>query len=236
MTSHHHHASDASDPSAASGTNAAAAADQPQAPTEFWEQLYSAKPAVWSGRVNANLASVAGALTPGRALDLGCGEGGDAIWLAQQGWRVTGIDISTVAIDRARAAALTAGIDESLIDFVAGDLETWRPDEPLDLATASFFQSPVHLPRTQILREAALMLAPGGHLLTVAHAGPPSWVETSEHPAHLFVHPEREVADLALPADEWEAVVAELRTREVTSPDGEPGTLEDSVVLLRRRA
>ncbi|WP_371030123.1 class I SAM-dependent methyltransferase [Pseudoclavibacter sp. JSM 162008] len=230
MTSHHHHAS------AASSTDSAATAGQPQAPTEFWEGLYSAKPAVWSGRVNANLASVAGALTPGRALDLGCGEGGDAIWLAQHGWRVTGIDISTVAIDRARAAALTAGIDESLIDFVAGDLETWRPTEPLHLVTASFLQSPVHLPRTQIIREAALTLAPGGHLLTVAHAGPPSWVETSEHPAHLFVHPEREIADLALPADGWETVITELRTREVTSPDGEPGTLEDSVVLLRRRA
>lgn len=231
MTSHHHHASDAS---AASSATSAATADQPQAPTEFWEGLYSAKPAVWSGRVNANLASVAGALTPGRALDLGCGEGGDAIWLAQQGWRVTGIDISTVAIERARAAALAADIGASLLDFVAGDLETWRPDEPLDLVTASFFQSPVHLPRTQILREAALMLAPGGHLLTVAHAGPPSWVENSEHPAHLFVRPEREVADLALPAGEWETVIAESRTREVTSPDGVPGTLEDSVVLVRR--
>ncbi|GAB3303181.1 class I SAM-dependent methyltransferase [Pseudoclavibacter terrae] len=231
MTSHHHPASAAPD---ASSTDAAATAEQPQAPTEFWEELYTAKPAVWSGRVNANLASVAGTLTPGRALDLGCGEGGDAIWLAQQGWRVTGIDISTVAIERARAAARAARVDGSLVDFVAGDLETWRPVEPLDLVTASFFQSPVHLPRTQILREAARMLAPGGHLLTVAHAGPPSWVENSEHPAHLFVHPEREIDELALPANEWETVIAELRTREVTSPDGAPGTLEDSVVLLRR--
>ncbi|WP_271985373.1 class I SAM-dependent methyltransferase [Pseudoclavibacter terrae] len=231
MTSHHHPASAAPD---ASSTDAAATAEQPQAPTEFWEELYTAKPTVWSGRVNANLASVAGTLTPGRALDLGCGEGGDAIWLAQQGWRVTGIDISTVAIERARAAARAARVDGSLVDFVAGDLETWRPAEPLDLVTASFFQSPVHLPRTQILREAARMLAPGGHLLTVAHAGPPSWVENSEHPAHLFVHPEREIDELALPADEWETVIAELRTREVTSPDGAPGTLEDSVVLLRR--
>lgn len=228
MTSHHHHASDAS------AQNDAASTEPPQAPTEFWEELYSAKPAVWSGRVNANLASVAGALTPGRALDLGCGEGGDAIWLAKQGWQVTGIDISTIAIQRARAAATLAGIEESDLDFVAGDLEAWRPSEPLDLVTASFFQSPVHLPRTHIIREAALMLAPGGHLLTVAHAGPPSWVEDSEHPAHLFVQPEREIADLALPADAWETVLAESRTREITSLDGAPGTLEDSVVLLRR--
>ncbi|MGO2751490.1 MAG: class I SAM-dependent methyltransferase [Pseudoclavibacter sp.] len=231
MTSHHHRASAAS---AASSATSAATVDQPKAPTEFWEELYSAKPAVWSGRVNANLASVAGALPPGRALDLGCGEGGDAIWLAQQGWRVTGIDISTVAIERARAAALAAGIDGPELEFVAGDLEAWHPSEPLDLVTASFFQSPVHLSRTQIIREAALKLAPGGHLLTVAHAGPPSWVDNSEHPAHLFVQPEREVADLALPSGEWETVLAESRTREVTAPDGAHGTLEDSVVLVRR--
>ncbi|WP_424467107.1 class I SAM-dependent methyltransferase [Pseudoclavibacter helvolus] len=227
MTSQHHHASTSSDA-------ADAAAVEPQAPAEFWEELYSAKPAIWSGRVNANLASVVGGLSPGRALDLGCGEGGDAIWLAQQSWRVTGIDISSVAIERARAAATAAGVDGSRLDFVVGDLETWRPAEPLDLVTASFFQSPVQLQRARILREAALMLAPGGHLLTVAHAGPPSWVETSEHPEHLFVRPDRELGDLDLPTGEWETVIAELRTREITSPDGVAGTLEDSVVLLRR--
>ncbi|MBF4459695.1 class I SAM-dependent methyltransferase [Pseudoclavibacter sp. VKM Ac-2867] len=228
MTSHNHHATKGSSPDEP-GAGATA-----QPPLEFWDELYAAKPAVWSGRVNANLASVAGALTPGRALDLGCGEGGDAIWLAQQGWRVTGIDISTVAIERARAAAVDAGVGAELLDFATGDLETWSPDGELDLITASFFQSPVHLSRAEILRKAALMLAPGGHLLTVAHAGVPSWVENSEHPAHLFVQPDREIAGLALPAGVWETVIAESRTRDVTSPDGAPGTLEDSVVLLRR--
>ena len=228
MTSHNHHATTGSSPDEP-GAGATA-----QAPLDFWDELYAAKPAVWSGRVNANLASVAGALTPGRALDLGCGEGGDAIWLAQQGWRVTGIDISTVAIERARAAAVDAGVDAALLDFARGDLETWSPDGELDLITASFFQSPVHLSRAEILRKAALMLAPGGHLLTVAHAGAPSWVQDSEHPAHLFVQPDREIAELARPAGAWETVIAESRTRDVTSPDGAPGTLEDSVVLLRR--
>ena len=232
MTSHHHHASDAS---AASSATSAATADQPQAPTEFWEGLYSAKPAVWSGRVNANLASVAGALTPGRALDLGCGEGGDAIWLAQQGWRVTGIDISTVAIERARAAALAADIGASLLDFVAGDLETWRPDEPLDLVTASFFQSPVALDRTTILRRLSRQIDAGGHLLVVSHADYPSWVPPEDRQGHgQFLKPEEEVEALGLLDEGWTVEIAETRTREVTAPDGSPAVLDDAVVLLRR--
>lgn len=87
------------------------------APVDFWEERYGSSGQVRSGRVNATTASVvadleAAGVVPGTALDLGCGEGGDALWLARRGWRVTGLDISPTAIGRARDAAVAAGLDE----------------------------------------------------------------------------------------------------------------------------
>ena len=73
-------------------------------PTEFWEDLYAGK-SRWSGNPNPVLVDVVGALSPGRSLDLGCGEGADVLWLAGQGWDATGVDISSTAVSRARAAA-----------------------------------------------------------------------------------------------------------------------------------
>lgn len=78
-------------------------------PTQYWDDRYSGPDNIWTGHVNKVLAEVAGHLLVGRALDLGCGEGGDVIWLAKQGWQATGIDISTNAIARARKAAGSEG-------------------------------------------------------------------------------------------------------------------------------
>ena len=82
----------------------------------FWEDRYRRRGRVWSGRPNPVLVDFVGSLRPGTALDLGCGEGGDAIWLARQGWHVIAVDISTTALDRAAADAATAGVAD-LIDF-----------------------------------------------------------------------------------------------------------------------
>ena len=71
----------------------------PQGLAEFWDDRYAGDGPIWSGRVNATLADVVTGLQPGRALDLGSGEGGDVIWLAQHGWRATGLDVSTVDVD-----------------------------------------------------------------------------------------------------------------------------------------
>ncbi len=143
------------------------------APADFWEHRYAASTQVWSGRVNAVLADIAATLPAGSALDLGCGEGGDVLWLAAHGWRATGIDISVTAIGRARAAAADAGADAASARFVAGDLAALDVDETFDLVTASFLHSPVDLPREEILRAAAERVAPGGHLLITSHAAPP---------------------------------------------------------------
>jgi SAM-dependent methyltransferase len=200
---------------------------------EFWEERYGSRPQVWSGRVNPVLTDVAAGLPPLTALDLGCGEGGDAVWLARQGWQVTAVDISRIAVERGRAAAREAGIGER-ITWLVQDLGEWVPSGAYDLVSAFFLQSPVHLPRADVLRRAATAVAPGGRLLVVSHAAPPPWA-TPLHAGHNdFPTPEGDIADLRLAEGEWEVVTAEVRTRAATGPDGEPATLDDSVVLLRR--
>lgn len=200
----------------------------------FWEAKYGSQDGIWSGHVNAALATVAADLTPGRALDLGCGEGGDALWLAERGWTVTGIDVSPTALARAQAAAERAGLQD-VTSWVATDLENWSCSHPADLVSACFLQSPVNLDRIAVLRRAAELVAAGGHLLVVSHAEAPPWAEPG-HGLHAdFPTPEGEVADLALAPDQWQTVFAEKRARPAFSPDGEPAELVDSVVLLRRR-
>lgn len=219
------------------------------APADFWEERYATAERVWSGRVNRVLSEVAATLTPGRALDLGCGEGADVVWLARHGWDATGIDISPTAIRRATEAARAAGVDAGRIRFVAADLAT-LPEGTYDLVTASFLHSPVELPREAILRRAAERVAPGGHLLITSHAAPPPWARAHEADAHRadahrcdddpgdghrFLGPDEQLRQLALDGEAWDVVVAETRAREATEPDGQTATLEDVVILARRR-
>lgn len=223
MTAHHH----------ASHTHAPAPAepDPELSPTEYWEQRYSGSERIWSGKVNATMASVVAELAPGTAIDLGCGEGGDVLWLAEQGWTALGLDISATAVGRARDEAAARGLDGA--SFEAVDLDAWEPEPAsVDLVTASFFQSNVALDRTAILRRASAAIRSGGHLVIVSHAAPPSWA--TDHPARM-VGAQEDVAQLALPDDAWEVRIAEDRPRAATAPDGSAGEHLDAVVLLRRR-
>lgn len=207
-------------------------------PVAFWEHRYAGAGRIWSGRVNRTLADVVGPLTPGRSLDLGCGEGGDVLWLAEHGWDATGIDLSETAIDRAKAAAAERGLDRAR--FAAADLGAWIEDPhrvaaaagTFDLVTASFLQSPVELPRQRILRTAAERVAPGGRLVVISHAAPPPWAQG--HRGGQFPTPESELALLALDPERW-AVTAEVRSREAVAPDGTPSVLDDTVVVAQRR-
>lgn len=222
---------------------ARAVARREQAPIDFWEQRYAGTAPVWSGRVNPTLAAVVGEFTAGRALDLGCGEGGDAIWLAENGWDVTGIDLSPTAIDRARTAARERGVDERT-RFIAADLATHLAanehnpsgSATYDLVTASFLQSPVALPRTQILSAASDVVAPGGRLLIVGHAAAPSWAPPGHAHGMEFPTPEGDLAALDLDPDRWHTLICEVRERPATAPDGAPAVLLDSVVLVQRIA
>lgn len=219
-------------------------------PAEYWESQYADRPRRWSGRVNPTMANVVQPLPVGSALDLGCGEGGDAVWLAEQGWRVTAVDISATATARGAQGAALNGVGDQ-ITWVSHDLSTWTTGETFDLVTASFFHSTVELPRTEILRHAAGQVRPGGHLLIVSHVFEtvddiPPWAirhhgtedpDDSELQARLSVlrTPAEEVADLALDPSQWDILIEEVREREATGPDSvETATVKDGVVLMRR--
>ena len=198
-----------------------------------WEEHYSAKPQVWSGRVNARLAEVAPALAGTRALDLGCGEGADAIWLAERGWTVVAVDVSTTALARAREAATSGGVADC-IDFVEHDLTCGLPAGSFDLVSAQFLHSAVAMDRSAVLRRAAAAVAPGGTLLIVDHAAAPPWASRLHH--HEFPTAESVLDGRALDGAQWQQIRVERAERSARGPDGEEATLVDNVIVLRRTA
>lgn len=200
---------------------------------QHWEEHYGERDRVWSGRVNIRLAEVASPLPPGTALDLGCGEGGDAMWLAERGWRVVAVDISDTALARAAEDARARGVGDR-IEFQQRDLTQNFPEGAFDLVSAQFLHSAVPFDRTAVLTSATSVVRPGGLLLIVDHSGPPPWASKLDH-HHGFQRPEEVVASLNLPEGEWETARIESVPREITTPDGEPATWLDNVIVLRRR-
>lgn len=204
----------------------------PGTPLEFWENLYDGPERRWSGAANPLLVEVVDGLTPGRALDLGCGEGGDAVWLARRGWRVTAVDISANALARTAAHLAEAGVADR-VDLERHDLTETFPEGAFDLVSAQYFQSPFELPRGEVVRKAAGALVPGGLLLVVEHGSGSPW---STHASDMrFPAPEEVYGDLGLDPAEWPVVRLDRPSREATGPNGEKGTVLDTVVAVRRR-
>jgi 2-polyprenyl-3-methyl-5-hydroxy-6-metoxy-1,4-benzoquinol methylase len=194
---------------------------------EFWEQFYAEREQVWSGNPNTVLVEEIEGLTPGTALDLGCGEGADTIWLASRGWQVTGADISQAALDRAAAHAAAAGVADR-VSWARHDFTQSIPAGPFDLVSAFFLHSPVDDPRDSALRAAAKAVAPGGTLLVVSHEAVP-W-----HPEMQFPTAAEVLDSLAIAPDEWEVQTLASRPRRAKNRDGEEFDVLDSVVRLRR--
>lgn len=201
---------------------------------QYWDSRYAEHHHMWSGEPNAVLVQEAADLEPGTALDLGCGEGADAVWLARRGWRVTAVDISGVALERAAGHAEEAGVADR-VDWQRRDLAASFPEGSYDLVSAQFLHSPADMPRGEVLRAAAAAVAPGGILLVVGHAGPPPW-DPDAHPGVHLPTPEEVRESLALPEDDWEVLRSDEHERVQTAPDGRTMTRTDNALKLRRRA
>ncbi|WP_347404806.1 bifunctional NAD(P)/FAD-dependent oxidoreductase/class I SAM-dependent methyltransferase [Micromonospora sp. WMMD1102] len=202
---------------------------------EGWEERYGAKPAIWSGHPNVQLVAEAAGLVPGRALDVGSGEGADAIWLAERGWQVTGVDISTTALGRAAAHAEAAGAQVAgRIEWLHADLRERPLDEGrYDLVSAQYMHLPGQV-RRELFGRLAAAVAPGGTLLLVGHH--PSDMHTSAHRMHFpdMMFTAEEVAAALDPAD-WTVLAAETRPRRRVDPEGHEVNISDAVLVARRR-
>ncbi|MBT2389744.1 class I SAM-dependent methyltransferase [Streptomyces sp. ISL-1] len=199
----------------------------------FWEDHYSSQERVWKGNPNPVLVESAQALTPGIALDLGCGEGGDALWLATHGWRVTAVDVSATALRRtaAHAAAARAG---DLITTEQHDLARSFPAGTFDLVSAQYLHTPLEFPRARVFQQAAHALTAGGLLLIVDHGSVRPWAWNPD-PDTNFPTPEDVFSDLELDPGRWRAERLDRPWRQATGPHGQTAAVTDNVIAIRRR-
>ncbi|GAB3118755.1 class I SAM-dependent methyltransferase [Streptomyces calidiresistens] len=213
---------------------------------EEWDDLYRENERKWSGRPNAALVREFPEPGPGTALDLGCGEGADAIWLARGGRRVTAVDVSRVALERGAAHAEEEGVADR-IDWQWHDLAETFPEGTWDLVSSHFLHSWTELPRERILRRAVDAVAPGGTLLIVGHAEAPDPAKRRSHShgdgaareeaeaPEVDLPTSREVLEsLDLPEGEWEVQRCEEEERTRTMPDGTVVEYTDTTLRLRR--
>ncbi len=199
----------------------------------FWEGHYRRHERATSGRPNPVLADVVGALPPGTALDLGCGEGGDAVWLADRGWRVTAVDVSATALARTAARAATAGVGDR-VAVRRHDLTRGLPAGSFDLVSAQYLHSPVELHRERVLHAAANRVAPSGLLLIVDHASTPPWSWADAGTRYPTPAETRDALDLD--PGRWRTERLEAADRRAVGPDGGSAVVTDNVIALRRRA
>jgi SAM-dependent methyltransferase len=193
-----------------------------------WDARYADREQLWSGTPNGALVVEVKGLTPGRVLDVGCGEGADAVWLAKGGWDVTALEVSGIALERAARHARDAGVAITWVH--AGLAEANLPPSSFDLVSAQY---PALLRTPDAGAERALLgaVAPGGTLLLVHHGG----METRQPEDNGF-----DPADYVWPAmvaalldDDWSIELNELRAR--VAPEGGAGSHHADDVVLRAR-
>ncbi|MGY1723669.1 class I SAM-dependent methyltransferase [Blastococcus sp. SYSU DS0533] len=202
---------------------------------DTYDELYRSAPAVWSGRPNRQLVAEASALPAGSVLDAGCGEGGDVLWLAERGWRVTGVDFSPVALQRGAAAARAQGLADR-IEWVQADLEGWTPPAGgFELVTAHYLHARSAGGRAELFGRLAAAVAPGGTLLVVGHLLDAA---AAHHHGDAALDPSvfyraEDVAAVLDPED-WSRVVTEVRERDAGAAERTGNPVPDTVLVARR--
>ncbi|MFF0145733.1 2-polyprenyl-3-methyl-5-hydroxy-6-metoxy-1,4-benzoquinol methylase [Amycolatopsis sulphurea] len=198
----------------------------PQAESRRWDELYRSREQLFSGNPNPVLVTEISDLPPGQALDVGCGEGADAQWLARRGWHVTAVDISEVALNRAAAAAADL---EPRVSWARADLATTPPPAgSFDLVSLHYFplkRQPGHAALHGLLDAAA----PGGTLLFTSHALT-DLAPSGDFDPDDYYQPE-EIVRLLGPA--WNVLVNETRPRTTPAPVGTHHT-HDTVLRAQR--
>lgn len=194
---------------------------------QFWEDRYRSHNQVFSGAPNGVLVAEVTGLSPGRALDVGCGEGADALWLAGHGWQVTAVDISPTALRRAAAADA-----DGSVTWTRGDLTATRPrPAAFELVSVQYFPLQ-YQPDHTALRGLLDAVAPGGVLLFGSHdlADIPPRPEEGFDPSDYY-----QLNDIAKLLDHgWTVQVNETRPRTAPTPAGTHHT-HDTVLRAQRR-
>lgn len=197
---------------------------------QSWEERYRAKQAVWSGRPTQVLVDeVEPLLEPATVLEFGCGEGADAVWLAQHGWLVTAVDLSSTALERARKHAEQAGVDQHITFTDADADDVIREHGPWALVT-SMYAHPEQGARW-LVETLSRAVAPGGMLVIVGHH--PTDPHAADKPDLLAAAFTAEEVAQALDRDVWE-VSATLRERTTREAHGGERLWRDAVLVARR--
>lgn len=192
-----------------------------------WDERYAATELVWSAEPNRFVVAAAEQLPRGRALDLAAGEGRNAIWLAEQGWSVTAVDFSPVAIDKGRQIAARRGVT---VEWAVADVRTYRPEPGGFDAVFVVYLHLAPSERGTVLANASRALAPGGTLIVIGHD-----VDNLSHgvggpqdPTVLY-----RAEDIVAQAPELEVLRAGRMPRPVQTEDGARDAI-DTVVWLRK--
>jgi SAM-dependent methyltransferase len=200
-------------------------------PQRFWDEVWTRHSSARSAP-DAALVDATRELGPGTALDLGCGDGTNAIWLAENGWAVTGVDVSQVALGEAAARAGRAGV-AARVDWVHADLRQWSTSETFDLVTAFYLHMPLDFDATPLLARAASAVRAGGTLLVVGHHTVAPW---NPNPSAAMLPCAAElVTNLGLEAPAWDVRRAEDVPR-VARHEQDEATILDALVHAVRAA
>lgn len=208
---------------------------------DYWDDIWQGDraAAMSTSTANPHLAKEVSDLTPGSALEAGCGAGAEAIWLAEHGWQVTGADVADAALAFAADRAADRGVSDR-VDWIQADLSTWEPPTRYDLVTTHYAHPA--MPQLDFYERIATWVAPGGTLLIVGHLHHHDDATKQHHDRLEPTDPPVEATATAtgitrrLNADVWEVVTAEESHRTMTGPGGQLAQIHDVVVRARRHA